>query len=208
MRRWIGLLAFAGLGLAACSAPNDSPVAASSTKVVTLDAQATQLRADFNAASGSVRLLLLIDPACSVCLRGLADIDDALLKKIDDPRVQTFIVHTDVIGATPANVPPAAGLVHNRHVRHYWDPTGGFGQDVTNSLQLRQGADEIYAWDVWMIYDDKAHLPAVGVPPPALFMHQLPPLENQPGRPLLDGDVFAAEVNNLLARMPPAAAAN
>ena len=206
MKRWIWLLVFAGLGLAACTMPANTPVAPTPTKVVTLDAQASQLRTDFNAASGSVRLLLLIDPACSVCLRGLADINDALLEQLDDPRVQTFVVHTDVIGGTPANVPPAAGLISNRHVRHYWDPTGGFGQQVTKSLQLKRGAREVYAWDVWMIYDGKAQLPTNGVPPPVLFMHQLPPLENQPGRPLLDGEVFAAEVRKLLAQIPPATA--
>ena len=206
MKQWLGMFAVVALGLSACTKSVDAPVATAPSAVVTLDAQASQLRTDFNDASGSVRLLFILDPACSVCLRGMADINDALLKNLDDPRVQTFVVHTDVIGGTPANVPPAAGLISNPHVRHYWDPTGGFGQDVTNSLQLKRGAREIYAWDVWMIYDGKAQMPAVGVPPPALFMHQLPPLENQPGRPLLNGDVFAAEVRKLLAQIPPAAA--
>jgi hypothetical protein len=206
MKRWMWLLAFVGLTLMACTASDNAPAASAPMKVITLDPHASQLRADFNAATGSVRLLLLVDPACSVCLRGLADVNDALLEDLDDPRVQTFVVHTDVIGGKSSDVAPAAGLVQNRNVRHYWDPTGKFGKEVTQSLQLKRGAQDVYAWDVWMIYDGKAQLAAEGVPAPALFMHQLPPLKNQPGRPLLDGEVFAAKARELLSRLPPARA--
>jgi len=93
----------------------------------------------------------------------------------------------------------------NSHVRHYWDPSGNFGREVSKSLRLKHGAEEVYAWDVWMVYDAGANLSANGVPAPALFMHQLPKLRGQPGRPLLDGDAFAAKARELLARLPATA---
>lgn len=174
-------------------------------QVIPLDEQARELRADFNAAVGSVRLLMIVDPACSVCLRGLDDVNAALLADLDDPRLQTFVVHTSVIGAEPKHVPPAASLLTNAHVRHYWDASGNFGRSVSESLHLRRGDDVVYAWDVWMIYDDQATLGASGVPAPSLFMHQLPKLRDQPDKPFLDAEAFAAKARTLLAALPPAA---
>jgi hypothetical protein len=191
------------IGLAACTLSSSAPAAATATPVVTLDDHATQLRADFNRARGSVRLLLIVDPACSVCLRGMDDVNQALLAKVDDPRLQTFVVHTSVIGGEAKDVVPASGLMTNARVRHYWDPSGNFGRDVSKSLRLKHGTETVYAWDVWMIYDARANLSANGVPAPALFMHQLPKLRGQPGRPLLDGDAFAAKARELLAGLPP-----
>src|SRR5687768_12486096 len=194
------LVSLVVFGLAACTLSNDAP-AATASQVVTLDAHATQLRTDFNKATGSVRLLLIVDPACSVCLRGLDDVNKALLDQVDDSRLHTFVVHTSVIGGKAKDVPPAAELLTNAHVRHYWDQSGNFGREVSKSLKLERGDEAVYAWDVWMIYDDRATLPAIGVPAPALFMHQLPKLRGQPGRPLLDGAEFATEARVLLAKL-------
>lgn len=58
-----------------------------------MDADAEQLREDFNRAQGSVRLLFVVDPVCPGCLRGLDDLNEALLSKTHDPRLQTFVVH-------------------------------------------------------------------------------------------------------------------
>jgi hypothetical protein len=194
------------IGLAACTMSSSAPAAATQTPVVTLDDHATQLRTDFNRARGSVRLLLIVDPACSVCLRGMDDVNRALLDKVDDPRLQTFVVHTSVIGGEAKDVAPASGLMMNPLVRHYWDPSGNFGREVSKSLRLKHGTEEVYAWDVWMIYDARATISENGVPAPALFMHQLPKLRGQPGRPFLDGDAFAAKARELLAGLPAAAA--
>lgn len=195
--------------LALFAAIDSSPAAPATPKlaVVTLDPHARQLREDFNATSGSVRLLMIVDPTCGICLRGLADIDDALLAKTDDARLEAFVVHTSVLGAEVKDVAPAAELLHNARVRHYWDPDGAFGREVTRSLELKRGDKPVFAWDVWMVYDAGASLPAEGVPQPALFMHQLPPLRGQPGRPFLDGQVFSAKAHELLARLRAPAAA-
>lgn len=199
-RSLLGMVAAFALGLTACSAP-DAP-AASTAKVTVLDANASQLRADFNAAKGSVRLLLLVDPACSVCLRGLDDVNDALLKQVHDPRLQTFVVHEPVTGGELKDVVPASALLENANVRHYWDPAGAFGKQVTKSLDLMHRGEPVFAWDVWMVYDGDTVLPANGVVEPNLFMHQLPKLRGEPGRPMLDGDKFAATARELLKQLP------
>lgn len=197
----LSLFAFLTLGLVACTAADNVPPA-SAPQVITLDAQASQLRSDFNASKGSVRLLLIVDPACAVCLRGFDDVNGSLLAKLTDPRLQTFVVHTSVIGGSVDDVAPASELLHNAHVRHYWDPSGDFGRQVSESLQLKRGNAVVYAWDVWMIYDDTALMSEKDVPQPTLFMHQLPGLRGQTDRPFLDSDVFAARARELLAQLP------
>lgn len=192
--------AFFALGLIACNAENAPAAPASKTTV--LDQSASQLRTDFNNTKGSVRLLLIVDPACSVCLRGLADVNDALLKRTRDPRIQTFVVHENVIGGAFDDIAPASTLLSNPNVHHYWDPSGNFGREVSKSLNLRHHGDPVYAWDVWMVYDSNAALPAQGVPEPALFMHQLPKLRGEPGRPTLDGDVLARKAQELMGQLP------
>jgi hypothetical protein len=197
----LALLAVMGLGASLSLAINP---AAAAPPVVMLDAQASQLRADFNGAKGSVRLLFIVDPACSVCLRGLDDVNTALLAKVDDPRLETFVVHTSVIGAQQEHVAPAAALLPDDHVRHYWDASGNVGRAVSDSLQLRRGTDIVYAWDVWMIYDHEAVMDDAGVPVPALFMHQLPKLRDQADKPFLDAEAFATKAQTLLAALPDA----
>lgn len=107
-----------------------------------------------------------------------------------------------MIGGTASDVTPAAGLLSNSNVHHYWDPTGNFGRQVSTSLGLKHGGEPVYAWDVWMVYDGRATLTAKSVPAPALFMHQLPKLKGQPGRPFLDGDTLAARARAMLAQLP------
>lgn len=206
MRR-IMLMLSAGLslGLIACSASGGAPTAGS--PVTTLDATASQLRADFNHAHGTVRLLFLVDPICPGCLRGMDDVNRALLAGTRDPHLQTFVVYESVLGGKAGDIPAAAKLLHNTHVHAYWDPSGGFGREVTRSLGLQHQGKPVYAWDVWMIYAADTVMPQQGVPPPTLFMHQLAELMGQPGRPFLDADVYAATAHTLLAHLPSSAAA-
>lgn len=75
------------------------------TVYVTVDEAGTQLREDFNRAKGSVRLVFVVDPVCPMCLRGLDDMNKALLAGTDDPRLQTFVVHVPVLGAEAKDIP-------------------------------------------------------------------------------------------------------
>lgn len=192
------------LGAASCSAAEKDHAQAGSAKVIVLDDNASQLREDFNRAKGSVRLVLIVDPICPTCLRGMADVDAALLSRTSDPRVQTFVVHMPVIGAKATDVPPAAELLHNPNVHNYWNPSGNFGRLVGTALQLKQGDKPVYAWDVWMIYAPDAVWQS-GPPKPALLMHQLPTL---PSKQFLDADAFAAKAHALLSQLPVRAKAN
>ena len=182
------------LGAASCSAAGKDHVQGGTRTVTVLDDNASQLREDFNRAQGSVRLVLIVDPICPTCLRGLADVDAMLLSKTNDPRLQTFVVHVPVIGAKAENVQPASELLHNPNIHNYWNSSGNFGRQLAAALQLKHGDKPVYAWDVWMIYAPDATWQSTP-PAPALFMHQLPTL---PSNQFLDADVFAAKARALL----------
>jgi hypothetical protein len=204
---WLFLIALC-VGAMSCSATDQTTSPAPLSSVTVLNDDASQLREDFNRARGSVRLVLIVDPLCAVCLRGMADVNDALLATTTDARLQTFVVHVPVLGATAKDIPPSMELMHNPNVHHYWNPSGNFGRQVQDAFHLEHGGKPVYAWDVWMIYAADATWPAGTVSTPALFMHQLSTLRGQPGRPFLDKDAFAAKARTLLNSLPSAPTGN
>jgi hypothetical protein len=63
-------------------AASRTALAAAPNGFAVLDDNAEPLRSDFNRDVGHVRLLLLMDPVCPTCLKGLANIDRDLLSKL------------------------------------------------------------------------------------------------------------------------------
>lgn len=205
MRRYLVLLlaTLSVLGNGGCARATDNPAA-----YTVLDDAATQLRADFNRDQGKVRLVFVVDPICPGCLRGLDDLDDSLLKKAIGPRLQTYVVHVPVLGAKAKDVPPATKLIDNPHVHHYWNESGAFGGLVSNAVDLRSKDGKwVYAWDVWLIYGPEATWDGPTPPKPRLLMQQLWALQGNPRFPNFDSEVFAQEVQKVLADTTAIAAA-
>ena len=162
---------------------------------VVLDKNLSQLRADFNANVGKVRMLYIVGPTCGICLRGMSDLQEAVYsKKGDDPRLVTFVIHVPTLGAHEANVAPASRLIINRYTTHYWEETGITGR----LMQQVMGVDK-YVWDFWAIYapnvrwSDERLMPA-----PSFWQHQLGGL---PAEKKLDANVFASKVDEFLAQV-------
>jgi hypothetical protein len=199
MRKIIALLFIWGAAHGGAEAANPS------VKFVTVDGAASQLRADFNQAKGKVRLLFVVDPICPGCLRGLDDVNRDLLEHSRDPRLETFVVHVPVLKPPPtaADVPPAAELLKNSNVRHYWDPSGNFGRALSEGVDLKNGSKSVYAWDVWLIYGPDAVWQGTLPPKPLLLMHQLRALEGSKQFPRLDSEIFSKEVQKVIATLPP-----
>ncbi|HEU5134299.1 MAG TPA: hypothetical protein VFU13_04060 [Steroidobacteraceae bacterium] len=173
-------------------------------KYVVLNEQGTTLRDDFNRARGAVRLIIIIDPTCSGCLRGVDDMNEVLLSRTADPRLQTFVVHVPVMQPPPEakDIAPATKLLKNPHVRHYWNPSGAFGDVVTEAAGLERNGKPVFAWDVWLIYGPDAVWQGKLPPKPQRLMHQLWALQGSKEFPHLDPDAFAMEVRQLLAQLP------
>jgi hypothetical protein len=173
---------------------------ATSDVVVPLDDQFSKLRDDFNRSKGTVRLLFVVDPICPGCLRGMDDMNRDLLASTTDARLQTFVVHVPVIGAQAKDVQPAAKLLENPNVRHYWNASGEFGRTLSKAVQLRNDKDFVYAWDVWLLYGPDAEWTSTSPPQPQLLMHQLWKLEGTKF-PKLDSKAFAREVEKDLSKL-------
>jgi len=181
----LALMPFAAL-------PADAP----QKPYVVLDKSLSQLRADFNANVGKVRMLYIVGPTCGICLRGMSDLQEAVYsKKGDDPRMVTFVIHVPTLGAHEANVGPASRLTSNRHTTQYWEETGITGR----VMQQVMGVDK-YVWDFWTIYGPKAVWSDERLPPlPDFWQHQLNGL---PADKKLDANVFAAKLDEFLAQIP------
>lgn len=182
-----------------------TPGTASPAGYAVLDDEFVKLRDDFNRARGSVRLLFVVDPICPGCLRGMDDVNRDLLAKTTDAHLQTFVVHVPVIGAQAKDIAPAAKLLRNAHVRHYWSSSGEFGRALAKAVQLRNDKEVVYAWDVWLLYGPDAEWTGTGPPQPQLLMHQLWKLEGTKF-PKLDSEVFAREVRKRLGVLSPTGA--
>ena len=190
-----GIALMSAWGLSSC----ERPQAAANVQPVLLNGQDQPLREDFNRDQGFVRLLFVVDPRCPECLRGLADMGDDVLSKLPkDAPIKVYVVHDPVIGGSDKDIPAAAELLHTTLARHYWDPTGDFGRQLSQVLGLLHGSKPVYAWDVWMIYTPSAVWSVKDPPQPAFLMHQLPGLDNTKFPPL-DSKAFAAKLNEILA---------
>ena len=193
------VFSISALMLAGCGDPKAVSPAGSAPHAVMLNGDDQPLREDFNRDQGFVRLMLLVDPRCPECLRGLADMgDDVLTKMPKDARIKVYVVHEPVIGGGDKDIPAAAELLHTTLARHYWNPTGDFGRQMSQVLGLLHGSSSVYAWDIYMIYPPNAVWSGKDPPQPSYLMHQLPGLDNQKFPPW-DGKIFAIKVSETLA---------
>ncbi|MFZ0007634.1 MAG: hypothetical protein WAK94_05295 [Steroidobacteraceae bacterium] len=205
-------LTAAGLLVAGVGCTQSQGSSRASIPYTVLDDQASQLRADFNGHVGSVRLLFVVDPICPGCLLGLDEMNRDLLAGTADSRLQTFVVHEPVLGVDrdapvlrpggEKDVPKAAQLLQNPNVHHYWNPSGAFGRLLSQAVGLKNGKEQVYAWDVWLLYGPEAKWVGNDPPRPRLLMHQLSELRGSTEFPHLDSHVFAQQVQTLLAQLP------
>lgn len=185
------------LSLAACGHSRDATV--SNVQYTVLGADDGPLREDFNRDRGDVRLVFLVDPICPGCLRGMADMGDALLAKLSaSAPVRVYVVFEPVIGGQAKDIPAAAALLRAPTSRLYWNPTGDFGRQMSHVLHYWNGHRWVYAWDTWLIYRPDAVWNGAAPPEPAFLMHQLGGLPHTAQFPHLDARVFTAKVHTML----------
>ena len=166
-------------GAAAQAASGEKPY-------VVLEEDLQQLKDDFNAKVGTVRLLFILGPTCGICLRGMADLNDKFLAEYQsDPRLHTFGVHVPTLKAEDKHLAPAIELMKGPRIYHYWDAVGTIGQLYQPILNT-----EAYVWDVWFIYGPEAVWHDKTPPTPDFWQHQLSPF---PRELRLNKKTFAAE---------------
>jgi len=160
-----------------------------------------QLKDDFNANQGRVRLVFLSGPTCGICLRGLADLNDEFIAdKQNDDRLVTFVVHVPTMGAKEHHAADSIPLMNGPRVHHYWEESGIIGQHYTEVMDVN-----MYVWDFWAIYGPDAVWDGTLPPVPEYYEHQLGVTSSNfrgfPKERVLDAERFAAQTRNYLAQV-------
>lgn len=164
------------------------PGAAEEKPYIVLDENLQQLKDDFNAKVGTVRLLFIIGPTCGICLRGMADLNDEFLADYqNDPRLNTYAVHVPVMKAEEKHLVDSLPLMQGPRINHYWDPVGTIGKLYSSVLDTK-----VFAWDVWFVYGPEAKWEGENPPKPDYWEHQLKVAFGREN--YLDKKRFAAEV--------------
>ena len=175
MIRRIGLVLVSAVALAACGQTDGqnevgSEVAESAgPDYVVLGEDLQQLKDDFNANQGRVRLVFLSGPTCGICLRGMADLNDEFIADHqNDDRMVTFVVHVPTMGAKEHHAADSIPLLNGPRVHHYWEESGIIGQHYTEVMDV-----DMYVWDFWAIYGPDAVWDGTLPPVPDYYEHQL-----------------------------------
>ena len=156
------------------------------------------LKDAFNANQGRVRLMFLSGPTCGICLRGMADLNDAFLAEHqNDDRLVTFVVHVPTMGAKEKHVAETIPLLNGPRIHHYWEDTGIIGQHFREVMDV-----EHYVWDFWAVYGPGVIWDGMLPPKPEYFEHQLGVTGGRyrtfPKGLVLDADRFAARTLELV----------
>ena len=195
-------LFFAALSAASCgnsadpATSTESSEAAAAYTVIEQDLQT--LKDEFNANKGRVRLMFLSGPTCGICLRGMADLNDAFLAEYqNDDRLVTYVVHVPTMGAKEEHVAETIPLLNGPRIHHYWEDSGIIGQQYREVMDV-----EHYVWDFWAIYGPEATWDGLLPPKPEYYEHQLGVSAGRyrtfPEGLVLDADRFAAKTLELV----------
>ena len=153
-----------------------------------------QLKDDFNANEGRVRLMFLSGPTCGICLRGMADLNDEFIAASqNDDRLVTFVVHVPALGAREEHVADTIPLLDGPRVHHYWEESGIIGSHYTEVMDV-----DMYVWDFWAIYGTDARWEGTLPPKPDYFEHQL---GGFPQAKMLNAERFAVEADRFIDRV-------
>jgi len=108
-----------------------------------------QLRQQFNADKGKVRILLVLSPSCPSCRTGARTVETEVFAKVRSTKLAGYIAWGPYLtgdNVTLAQV--SSGLVPDPRVHHYFDARRSIGVSLTNVL----GTAPLLAWDIYLAY--------------------------------------------------------
>jgi len=208
MKKFKGTLMLSSILLAACAqeANNTGEIievdnSAVDNSYVVLGEDLQKLKDDFNDNEGRVRLMFLNGPTCGICLRGMADLNDAFIAESqNDDRLVTFVVHVPALGAKEEHVADTIPLLNGPRVHHYWEETGIIGSHYSDVMDVG-----MYVWDFWAIYGADARWEGTLPPKPDYYEHQLGVSSQKfrtfPKELMLDSERFASKAKEFIDRV-------
>jgi hypothetical protein len=200
MIRNFSLIVIFTMAFMGCSQTDDGSISPSPEYIV-VGEDLQRIKDDFNANQGRVRLMFLSGPTCGICLRGMADLNDAFIADSQtDDRLVTFVVHVPTMGAEEHHAADSIPLLNGPRVHHYWEESGIIGQHYTEVMDV-----DMYVWDFWAIYGPDALWEGTLPPKPAYYEHQLGVTGGKfrgfPKERVLDAQRFAAVTREYLEQV-------
>jgi hypothetical protein len=114
-----------------------------------------QLKAQFNEDQGVLRLVVLVSPTCPECVGGADWIADYILIRYPDLPLNVYAVWYEMYpGDSPDDFPAAQGLMPDRRVTHWWDPTKDVGRWFTHVVPTNLKGE--IQWDAFYLYSEDA----------------------------------------------------
>lgn len=155
-----------------------------------LSADNRELRQRFDKDAGKVRLVVLLSPTCSVCIRMARMIQRYLLEEVDDPRLAVYLVWGPMLEGDNQEVAKTMPThATDRRAVHYWTANADLAKLFSESLKSPSPA-----WDVLFFFGPGARW--TNSPQPADYAHQQGkslPLDHQ-----FNGEKLVAQVRKLL----------
>ncbi len=147
-------------------AKSAAPASASAAAMASFNTE--DVRKEFNASSGKVRVVALLSPTCPDCRSGQAVVG-RILKKFSSPKLQAIFVWEPLRGGdNAANAAQHAASVQDVRIAQGWDGTPELGKLFRDTLDIYQ-----VAWDVYLVYRPGVKWEGPRPPRPTFWMHQL-----------------------------------
>lgn len=195
-RRMLPSIALAtGVALAWMMVPAASamPAASPDDGYTVIDTDLTDLRARFNEDRGKVRAVFLASPTCGICLRGVAELQKAMLDQIEADDLVVYVIWSSQLGAEQKHVQPGMRLIGDPRTVHYWDPDQLLGIAYQPVFDI-----SVPIWDYWLLYDREVEWAEETPPTPNWYEYQGRPF-GRPEELQLDADRFAEKTREVLA---------
>jgi hypothetical protein len=153
-----------------------------------------ELRARFNEAAGSVRLISFLSPTWGACRYGQGLVR-ALFEEFPDKNLAGFIVWVPMLPEdSPARAAAEQSAITDPRLRCWYDAD----RDAANTWSALIGLP-VTTWDVYAVYDEAVTwLDGQPLPPPRIWMHQLDETAATQGKDRLDPVRLAGEWLRLL----------
>ncbi len=130
-----------------------------------------KLKEAFNAASGKVRIVMLVSPTCPGCVSGADVIRSEIVGKLKDKRLGAFCIFIPMLASDGLKTAiEAATKMTEAGISSFSDENRSLGKAYGETVKLPYGQKT--AWDVYFLYGPNA-LWDQSPPQPEFWMHQL-----------------------------------
>ena len=81
---------------------------------------------------------MVVAPTCPTCLRGVSDVNDGVVKKVESDSVRIYVVWVPMFRGRESDVPRATTEVLDARASHYWDGTSQLVAGFRETLALNE----------------------------------------------------------------------